>query len=78
MKKLIVFLLFALLLSSCRVYEIYPEMIIRYKGKCWRMRGHRVTGNAYRIKKSQYRIMRKKQATDANRLWKWEGEDNSR
>jgi hypothetical protein len=72
MKKVIIFLLFSILFASCGSYEYYPDKIIRYRGKCLRMRPHPLFGGSNgKIKKN--RIKRKKNNYNGSNPYKfWE------
>jgi hypothetical protein len=70
MKKIILFLLLAAFFSSCGSYEYYPDKIIRYKGKCIRMRPHPLFGgNIMKIKKN--RIKKRKTNFKGNNPYKF-------
>ena len=70
MKKIIIFLLFAILFASCGSYEYYPDKIIRYRGKCLRMRAHPLFGgNTNKIKRG--RIKRRKMNYNGHNPYKF-------
>lgn len=59
MRNIIFIVLFAFAFCSCN-YHVYPDYIIKYKGKCWRMKGHKVTAQSYNVKGKDDRYFKRK------------------